>query len=60
MTQVVSGIVDNDLNTVNLVISLDEPLEEDEELMIYIKFNTALKRAPVDMRTFTNEVSVNG
>jgi hypothetical protein len=58
--QVVSAIIDNDANTVTLEIALDEPLVAEEELMIYIKFQTTLKGAEPDTDVFTNEVSVNG
>jgi hypothetical protein len=59
-TQVISGIVDNNSNTISLEIALNEPLGEEEKIMIYVKFKTALKGAEPDMATFTNEVSVNG
>lgn len=58
--QVVSATIDNDANTVDLEITLDEPLATDEELMIYIKFQTALKHLEPDTNTFVNEVTVNG
>jgi hypothetical protein len=58
--QVVSATIDNDANTVDLEIALDEPLATDEELMIYIKFQTALKHLSPDTNTFVNEVTVNG
>ena len=58
--QVVSATVDNDANTVMLEIALDEPLAADEELMIYVKFQTALKGLVPDTNTFVNEVTVNG
>jgi hypothetical protein len=58
--QVVSATIDNDANTVSLEIALDEPLATDEELMIYIKFQTALKGLSPDTNTFVNEVTVNG
>ena len=57
---VVSATVDNDANTVALEIALDDPLDVDEELMIYCKFQTAVKKALPDMSTFLNEVAVNG
>jgi hypothetical protein len=58
--QVVSSTIDNDANTVDLEIALDEPLATDEELMIYIKFQTALKHLSPDTNTFVNEATVNG
>ena len=58
--QVVSATVDNDANTVSLEIALDEPLATDEELMIYCKFQTALKKMLPDIATFVNEATVNG
>ena len=59
-SQVVSATVDNDANTVNLTIALETPLAADEELMIYYKFQTALKKALPDFSDFVNEASVNG
>ncbi len=58
--QVVSATVDNDANTVSLEIALDEPLAVDEELMVYCKFQTALKKALPDTTNFVNTVTVNG
>lgn len=58
--QVVSATVDNSANTIDLEIALDEPLGVEEELMIYVKFQTALKGALPDAGTFINEVTVNG
>jgi hypothetical protein len=58
--QVVSATIDNDANTVDLEIALDEPLATDEELMIYIKFQTALKGLSPDTNPFVNEATVNG
>jgi hypothetical protein len=58
--QVVSAAIDNDANTVDLEIALDEPLDTDEELMIYIKFQTALKGLLADTNPFVNEATVNG
>jgi len=58
--QVVSATIDNDANTVSLEIALDEPMTADEELMIYLKFQTALKGMLPDTNTFVNEATVNG
>jgi hypothetical protein len=58
--QVVSATIDNDANTVDLEIALDEPLATDEELMIYVKFQTALKHLLPDTNPFVNEATVNG
>ena len=58
--QVVSATIDNDATTVALEIALDNPLDVDEECMIYCKLQTALKKALPDMSTFLNEVAVNG
>jgi hypothetical protein len=59
-TQVVSVIVDNDANNVTLEIALDSPLGADEKLMVYCKFQTALKKALPDYSDFVNEAIVNG
>jgi len=58
--QVVSATIDNDANTVSLEIALDEPMAADEELMIYLKFQTALKGMVPDSDPFVNEATVNG
>ncbi len=58
--QVISATIDNDANTVSLEIVLDAPLAADEELMIYCKFQTALKGQLPDTAAFVNEVTVNG
>jgi len=58
--QVVSAAVDNDANTVSLEIALDEPMTADEALMIYCKFQTALKGMLPDSNPFVNEAIVNG
>lgn len=58
--QVVSAAIDNEANTVSLEIALDDPLVADEELMIYVKFQTTMKGAMPDTDIFTNDVSVNG
>jgi hypothetical protein len=59
-TQVVSSTVDNDANFVALEIVLESPLAADEHLMVYCKFQTALKDALPDFSNFVNEVIVNG
>jgi hypothetical protein len=58
--QVISATIDNDANTIDLEIALDEPLATDEELMIYVKFQTAMKGLLPDTNTFVNEATVNG
>ncbi|MDD1709522.1 MAG: hypothetical protein LUQ37_01290, partial [Methanoregulaceae archaeon] len=59
--QVTFASVDNDAGEVSLEIDLDMPLEIDEELMIYIKYQTALKFEMPDTTDFTNtaDVTVN-
>ncbi len=57
-SQVVSAAVDNDANTVNLEIALDTPLDAGENLMIYLKYKTALKGMLPDESDFVNEVTV--
>jgi hypothetical protein len=56
--QVVSATVDNDANKVSLEIALENPLGNDEDLMIYLKFKTAPKRERADFSDFVNEVTV--
>lgn len=56
--QVVSAAVDNDANTVGLEIALDTPLDTGENLMIYLKYKTALKGMLPDESDFVNEVTV--
>jgi hypothetical protein len=58
--QVVSATVDNDANTVVLEVVLETPLAADEELMVYYKFQTALKKERPDFSNFINEVDVSG
>ncbi|HPM62262.1 MAG TPA: hypothetical protein PK955_07265, partial [Methanoregulaceae archaeon] len=43
-----------------LEIALDEPMAADEALMIYCKFQTALKKTLSDTTPFVNEATVNG
>lgn len=56
-TQVTSDSVDNSVNEVELVINLTAPLDVDEHLMIYIKFQTTLKHETPDYTNFVNEVN---
>ena len=56
--QVTFASVDNDAGAVSLAIDLDMPLEMDEELMIYIKYQTALKFEMPDITDFTNTADV--
>lgn len=58
-TEQVSGSVDNELNTVTLDIVLESPLGADEQLMIYCKFKTALKKSLPVWDNFVNTVTVN-
>jgi len=56
--QVTFASVDNDAGEVILAIDLDTPLEIDEELMIYLKYQTALKFKMPDTTDFTNTADV--
>jgi len=56
--QVTFASVDNDAGEVILAIDLDTPLEIDEELMIYLKYQTALKFEMPDTTDFTNTADV--
>ena len=56
-TQVTSASVDNSANKVELVINLTAPLEVDEHLMIYFKFQTTLKHELPVYADFVNEVN---
>lgn len=56
--QVTFASVDNDAGAVSLAIDLDMPLEMDEELMIYLKYQTALKFEMPDITDFTNTADV--
>lgn len=56
--QVTSASVDNAGNMVNVTIDLDTPLVADEKLMVYIKFQTALKGMLPDTTDFMNEADI--
>jgi hypothetical protein len=60
--QVTSASVDNTLHTVKLTINLAAPLAVDEKLMIYVKFQTALKGMLPDTNDFVNmaDIVING
>ncbi len=53
-TQITSATVDNAAGTVNLTINLTTPLASDENLMIYVKFITALKGKLLNTNDFVN------
>lgn len=57
-TQVTSASVDNAGNMVDLTIDLDTPLAADEKLVVYIKFQTALKGMTPDFTDFENSADV--
>lgn len=57
-TQVTDWSVDNAFNQVTVVIHLTSPLEADEHLMIYVKFQTALKHSPPEWWDFINTAEV--
>ena len=56
--QVRSASVDNTNHTVNLSINLTAPLAGDEKLMIYVKFQTALKGMLPDTNDFVNKAGI--
>lgn len=56
-SNVTSATVDND-GQVTLVINLTSPLGPDENLMIYVKFETALKHSEPDWDDFVNTAEV--
>jgi len=53
-----SAEVNNDINRVKLIINLTEPLRPNEHLMIYVKFQTALKHKIPDYSDFINQAKV--
>ena len=57
-TQVTDWSVDNAINQVTVVINLTSPLEADEHLTIYVKFQTALKHSPPEWWDFVNTAEV--
>ena len=57
-TSQVTGNVFNDIGEVTVNIELDTPLENDEKLMIYVKFKTALKGDSPEMWDFVNQAEV--
>ena len=57
-TSQVTGNVDNDIGKVTVNIELDTPLENDEKLMIYVKFKTALRHDLPEMWDFVNQAEV--
>lgn len=61
LVQVPTVVIDNTAGTVTVDIDLASPLEADENLMIYIKYKTALKGLLPDFNDFANEnvVTIN-
>ena len=61
LVQVPTVVIDNTAGTVTVDIDLASPLEADEKLMIYIKYQTALKDLLPDFNDFANEnvVTIN-
>ena len=57
-TSQVTGNVFNDIGRVTVNIELDTPLENDEKLMIYVKFKTVLKHDLPEMWDFVNQAEV--
>ena len=57
-TQITSASVNNAAHTVNLTIRLNTPLASDEKLMVYIKFETALKGMLPNYADFVNTADV--
>ena len=58
-SNVTSADVNNTKRQVTLVINLTSPLEDDEHLMIYVKYKTALKHTELeDLDPFVNRAEV--
>jgi uncharacterized membrane protein len=56
--QITSASVNNAAHTVNLTIRLNTPLASDEDLMVYVKFATALKGMSPNYADFVNTANV--
>lgn len=57
-SQITSENINNTLGIINITISLDSPLSIDEELIVFVKFNTALKNELPNYADFDNTVDV--